>query len=157
MFIHMNMIKIQEESTSTASSTARLVGLTREEAKKTTRMSTSTPTTRTRSKVSCSLVSHDDSLHFSFLTSSPLQSHLTTNTRFSLVFTTLVVTIVLVMFFEGVECLGPLVKVCGARELKEVTESICSTLGKRDLSLPLASLYWMRNNRDHERVKSRCF
>jgi hypothetical protein len=27
-----------------------------------------------------------------------------------------------------------LVKVCGPRELKEVTESICSTLGKRDLN-----------------------
>lgn len=30
------------------------------------------------------------------------------------------------------ECLGPVVKVCGARELKEVTEVVCSTLGKRD-------------------------
>ena len=48
--------------------------------------------------------------------------------------------------------LPALIRVCGARELKEVTESICSTLGKRDF-IPFGDLV---NNRSNQRVKSEC-
>ena len=53
-----------------------------------------------------------------------------------------------------VSCYGPLVKVCGARELKEVTESICSTLGKRDI-IPFPSLLWKNQRRIKSKITKR--
>ena len=54
---------------------------------------------------------------------------------------------------QEARALGPLVKVCGARELKEVTESVCSTLGKRDTIPFAASLFGQRIRRKFMRVR----
>ena len=55
--------------------------------------------------------------------------------------TALISLLLLLMELMPPSChaLGPLVKVCGTRELKEVTESVCSTLGKRDTVFPILS------------------
>ena len=47
----------------------------------------------------------------------------------------LTLAMLVMLLVPGCKALGPLVKVCGTRELKEVTESVCSTMGKRD-SIP---------------------
>lgn len=51
--------------------------------------------------------------------------------KFTLASLSLLMLTILVLMADC-KALGPLVKVCGTRELKEVTESVCSTMGKRD-------------------------